>query len=101
MTAKELGEGARAVEIRIPPPEGYRPPQPPPEPRRRLLLPICLLLATALSTFWAGAAKEFAPEILGGGERVAQLLAINWPASLYDGLKYMAAIMGILLAHEM
>ncbi len=101
LTEKELGEGAHAIEIRVPPPEGYQPPQPPPQPRRRLLLPICLLAATALSTFWAGVAKEYAPEIIFGGEKVAELLARNWPASLYDGLKYMAAIMGILLAHEM
>jgi membrane-associated protease RseP (regulator of RpoE activity) len=66
-------------------------------PGRRVLLPIVLFLATCISTYAAGA-TDWAPAILfenpaEAGERLLQ----NWQ----NGLIYMAAVIGILLTHEM
>lgn len=62
---------------------------------RRIGLPIALFAATCLSTFMAGmnasVAELFRPNVL------AALLTEQWRS----GLLYMAAVMGILLAHEM
>lgn len=56
---------------------------------RRIVLPVALFLATCGATFWAGAHARL-------GEGYVPDLGI-WR----DGLTYMAAVMGILLAHEM
>jgi membrane-associated protease RseP (regulator of RpoE activity) len=67
-------------------------------PRRRVLIPAVLFVATCGSTFWA-AATHWHPELL--------LLGSVDPAVLLQGdnlrlgLIYMAAVIGILLAHEM
>lgn len=60
-------------------------------PRRRIMLPALLFAATCLSTFSAGQ---------GMSSRAAGLDPGNIPAWL-DGLIYMLAVMGILVAHEM
>ncbi len=63
---------------------------------RRWKLPLFLFVATCLSTFWAGAAGINAAAILEGLPAIARA-SLNWQA----GLVYMAAVLGILLAHEM
>jgi len=85
--------------------------------RRNLLLPLALFLATCLSTFWTGsvdwmpalqksrfqlAGQVFLHDWQQGAqvaafERTAGALVGNWRRGLY----YMAAVMGILLTHEM
>lgn len=64
-------------------------------PGRRVFLPVCLFVATCLSTFIAGA-LDWDPTVL-AGERSAEIIAANWK----QGLIYMAAVIGILLTHEM
>ena len=71
-------------------------PEPPPE--RRRVLPLALFCLTCVTTFAAGVVHwdgslidPFHPQ------EFLNLLAANW----LDGLKYMAGVMGILLAHEM
>lgn len=64
-------------------------------PGRRIFLPVCLFVATCLSTFIAGA-LDWDPTVL-AGERSADIIASNWR----QGLIYMAAVIGILLTHEM
>ncbi|MEX0675575.1 MAG: site-2 protease family protein [Pirellulales bacterium] len=64
--------------------------------QRRVVLPLVLFLATCASTFLAGAL------VWNPGEYVAsntagRTIAANWP----QGLVYMAAVIGILLTHEM
>lgn len=64
---------------------------------RRIGLPLALLLATCASTFFAGA-THWEPFLVVGNGRSA------WDAALrhwQPGLLYMAAVMGILLTHEM
>ncbi|MCC6124183.1 MAG: site-2 protease family protein [Pirellulales bacterium] len=88
----------------------------PPVPKERVLLPAVLFLATCLSTFWTGAVgwRPFAhldsferawgifwqnlPQSFGGALRVAAT-ALDWDWS--QGLVYMAAVLAILLTHEM
>ena len=84
--------------------------------KERVLLPVVLFLATCLSTFWVGAAdwKPFAhrdsieravsifwqnlPQSFNGALRQAIATAdLNWS----QGLVYMAAVLAILLTHEM
>ncbi len=62
-----------------------------------MLFPVLLFVVTCLSTFWAGAAGEFAPGILAGPAAIADIVPEHWR----QGLIYMSAIIGILLAHEM
>jgi membrane-associated protease RseP (regulator of RpoE activity) len=65
--------------------------------RRRHVLPAVLLVATLASTFFAGATRwqpAYFLEDLGATRRAIE---DNWPS----GLAYMAAVMGILLMHEM
>lgn len=66
-------------------------------PRRRVMLPVALFVATCASTFFAGA-TEWMPalylQVPGGVEGA---IAENWR----QGLIYMAAVIGILLTHEM
>jgi membrane-associated protease RseP (regulator of RpoE activity) len=66
-------------------------------PGRRVMLPVMLFVATCASTFFAGA-TEWMPSLvmqIPGG--VEQAITQNWP----QGLIYMAAVIGILLTHEM
>lgn len=79
-----------------PPPAGARP-APQYEYQRQVLRPLLLFLATCVTTFWAGVAGMDAPMLFLDFPRAMQLLAQQWPS----GLVYMAAAMGILLAHEM
>jgi membrane-associated protease RseP (regulator of RpoE activity) len=66
--------------------------EPPPEVRpRRRVLPLVLFVLTCLSTCFAGG---FWTEPVGNFDYV---LHVSWR----DGLTYMAAVMAILLAHEM
>ncbi|MBX3411813.1 MAG: site-2 protease family protein [Pirellulales bacterium] len=60
----------------------------------RVLLPLALFLATCYSTYIAGASGSlsFAGRAFGLGTQVGRVI---------DGLIYMAAVMGILFAHEM
>ena len=81
----------------------------PPRPRRRKVwLPLILFAATCLSTFFVGShvigssqpPHRLAPEVL--EEFSAYSVGNLWIyAQWLDGLTYMAAVMGILLAHEM
>ncbi|MBN2021346.1 MAG: site-2 protease family protein [Pirellulales bacterium] len=65
--------------------------------RRRVLLPLVLLVATAVSTFWAGATHWMPGACLDGFASAGQALWEHWP----DGLAYAAAVLGILFTHEM
>jgi len=65
-------------------------------PRRRVVLPVVLFLATCASTFIAGA-LQWHPEIYLAAGSAGVTMANNWS----QGLIYMAAVIGILLAHEM
>jgi membrane-associated protease RseP (regulator of RpoE activity) len=60
-------------------------------PPRRRVLPLVLFVLTCLSTFFTGTVWSGHAELFGSAETAAWL----------DGLKYMLAVMGILLAHEM
>jgi membrane-associated protease RseP (regulator of RpoE activity) len=63
---------------------------------RRVVLPVTLFLATCASTFFAGA-LDWNPAFYLETNQADRLLAVNW----LQGLTYMAAVIGILLAHEM
>lgn len=65
--------------------------------RRRVVLPIVLLLATCVSTFWAGMVYWDPITYMGSFERVGRAILANWQ----QGLIYMTAVMVILLTHEM
>jgi len=71
--------------------------------QRRILLPVLLFIATCLSTFLTGMALD--SEVLNGNAflllRHPSLIASVGANSWRDGLIYMAAVMSILLAHEM
>jgi len=91
----------------------------PPPHRRHVLLPVLLFLATCVSTFWTGAVHwdpaayldriDAAGRILSQGlaldllraalVRAVGVLTQDW--NLSQGLIYMAAVVGILLSHEM
>ena len=64
--------------------------------RRRIVLPAALFVATCCSTFFAGA-LNWNPAIYIDSNQVERGLAANWS----QGLIYMAAVIGILLTHEM
>jgi membrane-associated protease RseP (regulator of RpoE activity) len=64
--------------------------------RRRIVLPLCLFVATCLSTFLAGT-LGWDPALAAENGAVADKIAANWQ----QGLVYMAAVIGILLTHEM
>lgn len=66
--------------------------------RRRVWLPVLLFLATCVSTLWAGAVGLSFFARSDGLELFVHVLRV---ASWRNGLEYMFAIMGILLAHEM
>ncbi len=66
--------------------------------QRRILLPLILFAFTCLSTFWSGSVG------LNGivaFSSIGDFFDVFVTASWQDGLTYMAAVMGILLAHEM
>lgn len=64
--------------------------------RRRIFWPIFLFFATCVSTFYAGA-LNWDPAAFLGPESGGAAVVANWNR----GLIYMAAVVGILLAHEM
>ncbi len=66
-------------------------------PRRRWALPAILFGTTCLSTFWAGSTHWLPQFDIENFQQVKFLVQANWR----DGLLYMAAVMGILLMHEM
>ena len=81
---------------------------------RRVVLPLVLLLATCLSTFWAGAAawkpivhlEAFYWIFVQNLPQGAPIAAFRqaWAVTQIDprqGLVYMGLVMGLLLAHEM
>jgi membrane-associated protease RseP (regulator of RpoE activity) len=74
-----------------------RPPAPLPLPRRRRLLPAILFLATCVSTFWAGTTLWFPIFYMDSFERAGEAICRHWQ----QGLLYMAAVLAILLTHEM
>lgn len=65
--------------------------------RRRVLVPLLSFVATCASTFAAGATNWSPDRLFDGGPHAGFLLADDWER----GLKYMAAVIGILLTHEM
>jgi membrane-associated protease RseP (regulator of RpoE activity) len=65
-------------------------------PRRRWLLPLVLFLATCVTTFLAGTSQWPTDRFVFEGQ-AAIWVKQNW----WDGLRYMLAVLGILLAHEM
>lgn len=66
-------------------------------PRRRRVVPLLLFLATCLSTFWVGAARFRPIDAAETWGTIQAAIAANWS----DGLTYMAAVLAILLTHEM
>ena len=68
-------------------------------PQRRTLLPLVLFLATCGSTFWVGSTEwqPMEPRYLATSEAMRQTIRHHWPT----GLQYMAAVLAILLTHEM
>lgn len=67
------------------------------EPQRRIMLPLVLFIATCFSTFLAGMAGQRAYELLFNPRLLVNFVQARWQ----DGLLYMAAVMGVLLTHEM
>lgn len=65
-----------------------------PARRRRVRLPVILLVATCLSTFWVGACHWFPYPV--DETLMRQTLLTHWQ----DGLIYMGCILAILLTHE-
>jgi membrane-associated protease RseP (regulator of RpoE activity) len=84
---------------------------------RRLVLPLVLLLITCLSTFWAGATNWNPTAYFGHVGRACSVFVQDVKIGMFsqamidaraelqlpwrNGLIYMAAVMGILLTHEM
>lgn len=66
--------------------------------QRRILLPLILFAFTCLSTFWSGSVGLYGIVAFSGIGNFFDVLVM---ASWWDGLTYMAAMMSILLAHEM
>ncbi|MCA9262859.1 MAG: site-2 protease family protein [Planctomycetales bacterium] len=65
--------------------------------RRRIWLPLVLFVVTCFSTFWS-AIMDWQPAFfIGNADYLRRLLASHWE----QGLIYMAAVIGILLFHEM
>jgi membrane-associated protease RseP (regulator of RpoE activity) len=64
--------------------------------RRRVVLPLCLFVATCLTTFLSGA-LDWNPAVAVENGTLRDTIAANWQ----QGLIYMAAVIGILLTHEM
>ncbi len=71
--------------------------------KRRVVVPVCLFVATAISTFWAGSTGSTPDGPIELYKLFTDPLEVLF-AALYgwrDGLTYMAAVMAILLAHEL
>jgi membrane-associated protease RseP (regulator of RpoE activity) len=68
-------------------------------PQRRTLLPILLFLATCVSTFWVGCThwQPLEHRFLHSYAAMGEVIGENWAT----GLKYMIAVLAILLTHEM
>ena len=68
-------------------------------PQRRVMLPIMLILATCASTFWVGATnwEPVREAYLSSYAEMWRQIQANW----LNGLKYMTAVLAILLTHEM
>ena len=66
-------------------------------PRRRILLPATLFLATAASTFWAGATLWLPIAHMDSFAAAGRALAAHWP----EGALYAVGVLGILVSHEM
>lgn len=68
-------------------------------PQRRTLLPILLFLATCASTFWVGVThwEPLEPHFLATYAAMGRAIQVNW----LNGVQYMAAVLAILLTHEM
>ncbi|HYO24231.1 MAG TPA: site-2 protease family protein [Lacipirellulaceae bacterium] len=68
-------------------------------PDRRVLLPLALFLATCASTFWVGVTHwdPLKADYSANWDLVGAVVQANWR----DGLQYMAAVLAILLTHEM
>jgi membrane-associated protease RseP (regulator of RpoE activity) len=64
---------------------------------RRLRRPLVLFLLCCLSTFFAGATNWLPVLYVGNWDAAGRLIQQNWQ----QGLIYMAAVIGILLTHEM
>ncbi len=82
----------------------YHPEQPAPprqhecEPyQRQVMRPLVLFIATCLSTFWVGTCDWIPTLHMTSFEQAGLALVENWQ----QGLIYMAAVLGILLPHEM
>lgn len=67
------------------------------QPRRRFFLPSMLFAATCLSTFWVGTSSWMPLEAMTSWQRVYLNVAAGWA----QGIAYMAALMAILITHEM
>jgi membrane-associated protease RseP (regulator of RpoE activity) len=63
---------------------------------RRVLLPVFLFVATCVSTFFAGA-LDWNPAFYLESSQASRVVTANWT----QGWIYMAAVIGILLTHEM
>ena len=63
---------------------------------RRIFLPVFLFVATCAST-WIAGALDWNPALYMENQQTANAIAANWK----QGLIYMAAVIGILLTHEM
>jgi membrane-associated protease RseP (regulator of RpoE activity) len=90
--------------------------EPSPAPKERVLLPAVLFIATCLSTFWTGAVdwmpyahrgsiekaigifqQNMHQSVSGAFREAIATMDLNWS----QGLVYMAAVLAILLTHEM
>src|SRR6185503_13577208 len=67
-----------------------------PQLRRRWRLCLVLFLATCLTTFLAGVYR-WPTTAFSFDQRIVETIAANWR----NGLRYMLAVIGILLTHEM
>jgi len=65
--------------------------------RRKVVLPVLLFLATCASTFFVGAADWNPIQAMSDPDLAWRYFQINWP----QGVKYMLALLAILLTHEM
>ncbi len=78
-----------------------------PRRKRRVLVPVVLLLLTALSTFWAGSMRweplqYFQSPVTVGGQSIDTMgMRQSVLANAGKGVIYMACVMSILFAHEM
>ncbi|PHS16459.1 MAG: hypothetical protein COA78_03790 [Blastopirellula sp.] len=74
----------------------------PPPRKRRVVLPVCLLLATCVTTFWMGIVQwRLPPELGASNESLSYFRAFFVPSNWDNGFTYMACILSILFAHEM